>query len=174
MWAQLQLTSTASRRRKPADLPNYSRNIVGIVRGYLGARAPAVASRILCVATVRATRACLHSPCPPMSTRRIGRPSEGTVRSARGCQRVLQRWQGQAARPAGGSRAMGSDDEYPPRLPIPIREAYRFGCRGDFRRTESSMEYTVTAAFLLAVVAGSLAAVILAGYGIAHLIASAL
>jgi hypothetical protein len=35
------------------------------------------------------------------------------------------------------------------------------------------MEYTITAAFLLAVVAGSFAAVILGGYGIAHLIASA-
>jgi hypothetical protein len=36
------------------------------------------------------------------------------------------------------------------------------------------MEYTVTAAFLLAVVAGSFAAVILGGYGIVQLIASAL
>jgi hypothetical protein len=36
------------------------------------------------------------------------------------------------------------------------------------------MEYAVTAAFLLAVVAGSFAAVILGGYGIAHLIAFAL
>jgi hypothetical protein len=36
------------------------------------------------------------------------------------------------------------------------------------------MEYTITAAFLLAVVAGSFAAVILGGYGIAQLIASAL
>ena len=36
------------------------------------------------------------------------------------------------------------------------------------------MEYTITAAFLLAVVAGSFAAVIFGGYGIAHLIASAL
>jgi hypothetical protein len=45
--------------------------------------------------------------------------------------------------------------------------------RGDFGRTESFMEYTITAAFLLAVVAGSFAAVILGGYGIAHLIASA-
>jgi hypothetical protein len=36
------------------------------------------------------------------------------------------------------------------------------------------MEYAVTAGFLLAVVAGSFAAVILGGYGIAHLIASAL
>src|ERR1700730_15973655 len=44
--------------------------------------------------------------------------------------------------------------------------------RGDFGQTESFMEYTITAAFLLAVVAGSLAAVILGGY--AHLIASAL
>jgi hypothetical protein len=34
------------------------------------------------------------------------------------------------------------------------------------------MEYTITAAFLLAVVAG-IAAVILGGYGIAHLIVSA-
>ena len=40
--------------------------------------------------------------------------------------------------------------------------------------TESFMEYTITAAFLLAVVAGSFAAVILGGYGIAHLIASVL
>jgi hypothetical protein len=39
---------------------------------------------------------------------------------------------------------------------------------------ESFMEYAVTAAFLLAVVAGSFAAVMLAGYGIAHLITSAL
>jgi len=36
------------------------------------------------------------------------------------------------------------------------------------------MEYTLTAAFLLAVVAASFAAVILGGYGVAHLIASAL
>jgi hypothetical protein len=36
------------------------------------------------------------------------------------------------------------------------------------------MEYAITAAFLLAVVAGSVAAVILDGYGIAQLIVSAL
>jgi hypothetical protein len=36
------------------------------------------------------------------------------------------------------------------------------------------MEYTVTAAFLLVVVAGSFAAVILGGYELAYLIASAL
>jgi hypothetical protein len=36
------------------------------------------------------------------------------------------------------------------------------------------MEYTITAAFLLAVVTGSFATVILGGYGLAHLIASAL
>jgi hypothetical protein len=36
------------------------------------------------------------------------------------------------------------------------------------------MEYTVSAAFLLAVVAGSFAVVILGGYGIVQLIASAL
>jgi hypothetical protein len=36
------------------------------------------------------------------------------------------------------------------------------------------MEYAVTAGFLLAVVFGSFAAVILGGYGIAQLIASAL
>jgi hypothetical protein len=36
------------------------------------------------------------------------------------------------------------------------------------------MEYTVTAAFLLAVVAGSFAAVILGGYALLQLIASAL
>jgi hypothetical protein len=36
------------------------------------------------------------------------------------------------------------------------------------------MEYAVTAAVLVAVVAGSFAAVILGGYGIVHLIASAL
>jgi len=36
------------------------------------------------------------------------------------------------------------------------------------------MEYTVTAAFLLAVVAGSFAAVIIGGFGIVQLIASAL
>jgi hypothetical protein len=36
------------------------------------------------------------------------------------------------------------------------------------------MEYAITAAFLLAVVAGSFAAVILGGYGIAQLIVSAL
>jgi len=36
------------------------------------------------------------------------------------------------------------------------------------------MEYAVTAGFLLAVVAGSFAAVILGGYGIVHLIVSAL
>jgi hypothetical protein len=36
------------------------------------------------------------------------------------------------------------------------------------------MEYAITAAFLLAVVAGSFAAVILTGYGIAQLIVSAL
>jgi hypothetical protein len=36
------------------------------------------------------------------------------------------------------------------------------------------MEYAVTAAFLLSVVAGSFAAVILGSYGIAQLIASAL
>jgi hypothetical protein len=35
------------------------------------------------------------------------------------------------------------------------------------------MEYAITAAFLLAVVAGSFAAVILGGYGVAQLIASA-
>jgi hypothetical protein len=45
---------------------------------------------------------------------------------------------------------------------------------GIFRRKECSMEYAVTAAFLLSVVAGSFAAVILGGYGIAQLIASAL
>jgi hypothetical protein len=39
---------------------------------------------------------------------------------------------------------------------------------------EFLMEYAITAGFLLAVVAGSFAAVILDGYGIAHLIASAL
>ena len=39
---------------------------------------------------------------------------------------------------------------------------------------DCSMEYAVTAAFLLSVVAGSFAAVILGGYGIAQLIASAL
>jgi hypothetical protein len=37
-----------------------------------------------------------------------------------------------------------------------------------------SVEYAITVAFLLAVVAGSFAAVILAGYGIAQLIGSAL
>jgi hypothetical protein len=36
------------------------------------------------------------------------------------------------------------------------------------------MQYAVTAAFLLAVVAGSFAAVILGGYGIVQLIAAAL
>jgi hypothetical protein len=36
------------------------------------------------------------------------------------------------------------------------------------------MEYTVTAAFLLAVVAGGFATVILGGYGLAQLIVSAL
>jgi hypothetical protein len=36
------------------------------------------------------------------------------------------------------------------------------------------MEYTITAAFLLAVVASSFAAVIVGGYGIAQMIASAL
>jgi hypothetical protein len=36
------------------------------------------------------------------------------------------------------------------------------------------MEYSLTAAFLLAIVAGSFAAVILGGYGLAQLIASAL
>ena len=36
------------------------------------------------------------------------------------------------------------------------------------------MEYAITAAFLLAVVAGSFAAVILGGYGVAQVIASAL
>jgi hypothetical protein len=36
------------------------------------------------------------------------------------------------------------------------------------------MEYAITAAFLLAVVAGSFAAVILSGYGVAQVIASAL
>ena len=36
------------------------------------------------------------------------------------------------------------------------------------------MEYTITAAFLLAVVTGSIAAVILGGYGLAQMIASAL
>jgi hypothetical protein len=36
------------------------------------------------------------------------------------------------------------------------------------------MEYAITAAFLLAVVAGSFAAAILGGYGVAQLIASAL
>jgi hypothetical protein len=36
------------------------------------------------------------------------------------------------------------------------------------------MEYAITAAFLLAVVAGSFAAVILGGHGVGHLIASAL
>jgi hypothetical protein len=38
----------------------------------------------------------------------------------------------------------------------------------------ASMEYTITAAFLLAVVTGSFAAVILGGYEIAQLVASAL
>jgi hypothetical protein len=36
------------------------------------------------------------------------------------------------------------------------------------------MEYAVTSGFLLVVVAGSFAAVIFAGYGIVHLITSAL
>jgi hypothetical protein len=44
---------------------------------------------------------------------------------------------------------------------------------GSYSRT-SPMQYVVTAAFLLAVVAGSFAAVILGGYGIARLIAFAL
>jgi hypothetical protein len=39
---------------------------------------------------------------------------------------------------------------------------------------ELSMEYTITAAFLLAVVTGSFAVVILGGYEIAQLVASAL
>jgi hypothetical protein len=45
---------------------------------------------------------------------------------------------------------------------------------GIFCRKDCSMEYAVTAAFLLSVVAGSFAAVILGGYGIAQLIVSAL
>jgi len=45
---------------------------------------------------------------------------------------------------------------------------------GDLALRVFRMEYTVTAGFLLAVVAGSFAAVILGGYGIAHLIASIL
>jgi hypothetical protein len=45
---------------------------------------------------------------------------------------------------------------------------------GVFCRKDCSMEYAVTAAFLLSVVAGSFAAVVLGGYGIAQLIASAL
>jgi hypothetical protein len=36
------------------------------------------------------------------------------------------------------------------------------------------MEYTITVAFLLAIVTGSFAAVIIEGYGLAQLIASAL
>jgi hypothetical protein len=45
---------------------------------------------------------------------------------------------------------------------------------GIFCRKDCSMEYAVTAVFLLSVVAGSFATVILGGYGIAQLIASAL
>jgi hypothetical protein len=49
-----------------------------------------------------------------------------------------------------------------------------YGWRGLFFRKGCSMEYAVTAAFLLSVVAGSFAAVIFGGFGIAQLIASAL
>jgi hypothetical protein len=45
---------------------------------------------------------------------------------------------------------------------------------GIFCRKDCSKEYAVTAAFLLSVVAGSFATVILGGYGIAQLIVSAL
>jgi hypothetical protein len=47
-------------------------------------------------------------------------------------------------------------------------------CAASAFKRSPSVEYTITAAFLLAVVAGSFAVVILCGYGIAHLIASAL
>jgi hypothetical protein len=43
-----------------------------------------------------------------------------------------------------------------------------------FTSFRSGLSDTITATFLLAVVAGSIAAVILGGYGIAHLTASAL
>jgi hypothetical protein len=45
---------------------------------------------------------------------------------------------------------------------------------GILLQKDCSMEYAVTAAFLLSVVAGSFAAVIFGSYGIAQLIASAL
>jgi hypothetical protein len=49
------------------------------------------------------------------------------------------------------------------------------GCSGPINGVRGcSMEYVATAAFLLSVVAGSFAAVIFGGYGIAQLIASAL
>jgi hypothetical protein len=50
----------------------------------------------------------------------------------------------------------------------PVAEAETFCFR------TAPMQYVITAAFLLAVVAGSFAAVILGGYGIARLIAFAL
>jgi hypothetical protein len=59
-------------------------------------------------------------------------------------------------------------------IAAPISGQAGCGWRGIFRRKDCSMEYAVTAAFLLSVVAGSFAAVILGGYSIAQLIASAL
>jgi hypothetical protein len=62
----------------------------------------------------------------------------------------------------------------PRQIAAPISGQGGCGWRGIFRRKDCSMEYAVTAAFLLSVVAGSFAAVILGGYGIAQLIVSAL
>jgi hypothetical protein len=59
-------------------------------------------------------------------------------------------------------------------IAAPISGQAACGWRGIFYRKDCSMEYAVTAAFLLSVVAGSFAAVILGSYGIAQLIASAL
>jgi hypothetical protein len=54
------------------------------------------------------------------------------------------------------------------------RKLGRFTHMGARRNWGLPMQYAVTAAFLLAVVAGSFAAVILGAYGIAQLIVSAL
>jgi hypothetical protein len=80
--------------------------------------------------------------------------------------------------PAGPGRRLGGKGKtcHHPGLDLmrPYFTANSFGAGGHTFDLRASMEYAITATFLLAVVAGSFAAVILGGYGVAQLIASAL
>jgi hypothetical protein len=71
-----------------------------------------------------------------------------------------------------GLKAVPHHTEWQIVAPISCQAGY--GWRGIFVVKGCFMEYAATAAFLLSVVAGSFAAVIFGGYGIAQLIASAL